>query len=140
MTSDDRVRHLAELEDEFNVVVLFHRELDGCALEVCGVFRWMDDNFGVAVVSDNPAENEIAYLIALHEVGHAVVQRRKKRWTRLEEEAAAWRFAIEEARMDLRPEHWDFIRRALKNDLTEYTGDHAELLKEAEANAWEVRT
>ena len=45
-----------------------------------------------------PVRGQVTYFVALHEIGHLIGPGRSG--TRLEKEAAAWRFALREARVE----------------------------------------
>jgi hypothetical protein len=61
-----------------------------------------------------PVRGQVTYFVALHEVGHLVGPGRSG--TRLEKEAAAWRFALREARV----EPTDACRRRIGRRLRSY--------------------
>ncbi len=61
-----------------------------------------------------PVRGQVTYFVALHEIGHLIGPGRSG--TRLEKEAAAWRFALREARV----EPTDACRRRLGRRLRSY--------------------
>jgi hypothetical protein len=61
-----------------------------------------------------PVRGQVTYFVALHEIGHLVGPGRSG--TRLEKEAAAWRFALREARV----EPTDACRRRIGRRLRSY--------------------
>jgi hypothetical protein len=61
-----------------------------------------------------PVRGQVTYFVALHEIGHLVGPGRSG--TRLEKEAAAWRFALREARV----EPSDACRRRIGRRLRSY--------------------
>lgn len=61
-----------------------------------------------------PVRGQVTYFVALHEIGHLVGPGRSG--TRLEKEAAAWRFALREARV----QPTDACRRRLGRRLRSY--------------------
>jgi hypothetical protein len=61
-----------------------------------------------------PVRGQVTYFVALHEIGHLVGPGRSG--TRLEKEAAAWRFALHEARV----EPTDACRRRIGRRLRSY--------------------
>ncbi|HST26605.1 MAG TPA: hypothetical protein VLJ76_11500 [Gaiellaceae bacterium] len=61
-----------------------------------------------------PVRGQVTYFVALHEIGHLVGPGRSG--TRLEKEAAAWRFALGEARI----EPTDACRRRIGRRLRSY--------------------
>lgn len=61
-----------------------------------------------------PVRGQVSYFVALHEIGHLVGDGRSGR--RLEKEAAAWRFALDEALV----EPTDATRRRLGRRLRSY--------------------
>ena len=131
MTPRQRRRRLNALSKEHTIYLITGPQ--DCALEPCGSFQWMmAPEFGVVAVSHDPASSDEAYLVALHEIGHGVVQRRGKKMAVLAEEAAAWRWAVENAGFELEPHHWAWLVRVLRNDLDNYATEHFELMKEAE--------
>ena len=52
------------------------------------------------VIAVPPVTTELRYAIALHEIGH-IVGRGRGSGTRVEQEAAAWRYVLETSRIDL---------------------------------------
>lgn len=61
-----------------------------------------------------PVRGQVTYFVALHEIGHLVGPGRSG--TRLDKEAAAWRFALREARV----EPTDACRRRIRKRLRSY--------------------
>jgi hypothetical protein len=61
-----------------------------------------------------PVRGQVTYFVALHEIGHLIGPGRSG--TRLEKEAAAWRFALHEARV----EPTDACRRRIGKRLRSY--------------------
>jgi hypothetical protein len=61
-----------------------------------------------------PVRGQVTYFVALHEIGHLVGPGRSG--TRLEKEAAAWRFALRQARV----EPTDACRRRIGRRLRSY--------------------
>jgi hypothetical protein len=61
-----------------------------------------------------PVRGQVTYFVALHEIGHLVGRGRSG--TRLEREAAAWRFALRESRV----QPTDACRRRLGRRLRSY--------------------
>jgi hypothetical protein len=61
-----------------------------------------------------PVRGQVTYFVALHEIGHLVGPGRSG--TRLDKEAAAWRFALREARV----EPTDACRRRIGKRLRSY--------------------
>jgi len=61
-----------------------------------------------------PVRGQVTYFVALHEIGHLIGPGRSG--TRLEKEAAAWRFALQEARV----EPTDACRRRIGKRLRSY--------------------
>ena len=61
-----------------------------------------------------PVRGKVTYFVALHEIGHLIGPGRSG--TRLEKEAAAWRFALREARV----EPTDACRRRIGKRLRSY--------------------
>jgi hypothetical protein len=61
-----------------------------------------------------PVRGQVTYFVALHEIGHLIGPGRSG--TRLEKEAAAWRFALREARV----EPTDACRRRIGKRLRSY--------------------
>ncbi len=61
-----------------------------------------------------PVRGQVTYFVALHEIGHLIGPGRSG--TRLEKEAAAWRFALREARV----EPTDASRRRIGKRLRSY--------------------
>ncbi|MGZ6662709.1 MAG: hypothetical protein ACXVHL_35900, partial [Solirubrobacteraceae bacterium] len=91
----------------------------------CGVFQWIEEpNYGIAVISVDPTSSDQAYLVALHEIAHGIVQRRGKRMSILQEEAAAWRWALENAGFTPGPETWAWLLKVLRNDLAVHVTEH----------------
>jgi hypothetical protein len=62
----------------------------------------------------SPVRGQVTYFVALHEIGHLIGPGRSG--TRLEKEAAAWRFALREARV----EPTDACRRRIGKRLRSY--------------------
>ena len=133
---------LDDLSAQHNVLVVQATPLD-CASDdkPCGMFKWLfEPHSGIAAVSEDPVGNDRAFLVALHEIGHAVVQRESDELPDiLNEEALAWRWAIEHAGFELTPELWDWLSWVLRNDLDVYATDHTNLLKEAQQHAADHR-
>lgn len=132
MTPEQRLRHLNRLAAEHDTHV-FVRDPKNCALEPCGSMHWLvEGELAAVVVSHDPVMSDKAYLVALHEIGHAHVQRKGKRMPILKEEALAWRWAIEQAQLEITPDLWAWLVEVLRNDLDNYATEHFALLKEAE--------
>ena len=134
MTPLQRRRKLNQLSKEHTIYVLVGPH--DCAIEPCGTFTWIQPTeFGVVAISQDPASSDEAYLVALHEIAHGVLGREGRKMKTLQEEAAAWRWAIEHAGFKLEPHHWAWLLRVLRNDLDNYATEHFELLQEAEAGS-----
>jgi hypothetical protein len=63
------------------------------------------------VISIRPVKTERTYIIALHEIGHIVGRNRSGR--RLEQEAAAWDYVIDQSIIPLSAASYEFMRKAL---------------------------
>jgi len=66
-------------------------------------------------ISIRPVKTERTYIIALHEIGHIVGRNRSAR--RLEQEAAAWDFVLEQSIVPLSDASYAFILRCLDSYL-----------------------
>jgi len=72
------------------------------------------DGWRTIAIRTPPVRGQVTYFVALHEIGHLVGPGRSG--TRLEKEAAAWRFALREACV----EPTDACRRRLGRRLRSY--------------------
>jgi len=66
-------------------------------------------------ISIKPVKTERTYIIALHEIGHIVGRNRSGR--RLEQEAAAWDFVLEQSIVSLSRGSYAFMLRCLQSYL-----------------------
>ena len=66
-------------------------------------------------ISIRPVKTERTYIIALHEIGHIIGNNRSGR--RLEQEAAAWDFVLEQATLPLSHASYAFMLRCLNSYL-----------------------
>jgi hypothetical protein len=92
------------------------RHIDQLCLEHDIQIRERRRSGGVAikrqrVVSIRPVKTERTYIIALHEIGHIVGRNRSGR--RLEQEAAAWDYVIEQSIVPLSTASYEFMEKAL---------------------------
>lgn len=90
-----------------------------------------------------PPTDVDGYLVALHELGHLVAHEWNPRNLRLDEEAAAWRWAIEQALIPMTPDAWESIRWRLQSYANDRrfkrTPAFEALLREAEEGVAERR-
>lgn len=79
-----------------------------------------DDVYGEAIESERiirvnrPINDEASYLVALHELGHHAGTHS---WgsLKLDQEASAWLWAIDQSIIRLRPEDWQVILESLES-------------------------
>jgi hypothetical protein len=74
---------------------------------------------GVRAIAIHPVKTEVTYIVALHEIGHLIGPNRSGR--RLEKEAAAWEFVIEQSIVPLSSPSYRRMRKALDSYLARAT-------------------
>ena len=86
-----------------------------------------------------PPDEPTTYLLALHELGHLASVEGWGKVVRLQEEADAWRWALEQSLIDPPAEAWAYVAWALRSYARDRrykrTPDFDRLLEEAERNA-----
>lgn len=117
-----RREHVRKLADEHDVLVWI---CENCEGEPYGeAFER-----GYIHLTQAPEHSREAYLVALHELGHfaGVIP-----WSglRLDHEASAWIWAVENARLRMRPADWAVVEASLESYTKDRRYRHTELFTE----------